>query len=73
MEAKQQAAELLMKYQNIESLKDYGGMDFEIAKQCALISVENILNMQELVEVDAYIENKITEYYNQVKSELNKL
>jgi hypothetical protein len=73
MEAKQQAAELLMKYQNIESLKDYGGMDFEIAKQCALISVENILNMPELVEVDAYIENKITEYYNQVKSELNKL
>ena len=73
MTPKEKAGEILMKFQNIESLKDYGGMDFEIAKQCAIITVGEIMNMPELVDVDAYIEYQITNYWQQVKDELNQL
>ena len=31
-------AELLMKFQNVESLKDYGGMDYDIAQECTEIA-----------------------------------
>lgn len=31
------AKELVDKFVNIQSLKDFGGMDMELAKQCAII------------------------------------
>ena len=70
MNPKEKAAELLMKFQNVEALKDYGGMDFEIARQCALIAVEECINS--LHDQDEF-DMELIEYWIKVGSELENL
>jgi len=68
----EKAAELLMKYQNIEALKDFGGMDFEIAKQCAIIAVKELIeNNRNLLDTISY--HTELNYLQEVLAELNKL
>lgn len=45
------AAELIKKFQEVPTLKDWGGMDFQIAKECALIAVNEIMNAILSIEV----------------------
>jgi hypothetical protein len=42
MRHKEKALELIAKFQSISILKDFGGMDFDIAKACALIAIDEI-------------------------------
>ncbi len=76
MTHKDKAAELLMKFQNIESLKDFGGMDFEIAKQCAIISVDEIIHALLLPPIANHghmLFDSQLDYWQSVKSELEKM
>lgn len=43
MTEKEKALELIGKYQEHAMLKDFGGMDFEIARGCAMIGLDEIL------------------------------
>jgi hypothetical protein len=43
MTAKEKALELIAKYQGHAMLKDFGGMDFEIARGCAIIGLDEML------------------------------
>ena len=52
MTEKEKALELISKYQNHAMLKDFDGMDFEIARGCALIGIDEMLNH---VEVPSHI------------------
>ncbi len=38
--SEQYNAELIMKFQNVKSLKDYGGMDYDIAQECVEIAIK---------------------------------
>ena len=47
---KEKALEIVNQFANIKSLKDYEGMDYELAKECALITIDrNIEIFTELV------------------------
>ena len=75
MNAKDKAIELVNKYRNISLLLDYGGMDFEIAKQCALIACDEVRNhiiMSTPID-DPYANLFALEYWESVKNEIEKL
>lgn len=40
MTHQEKAREIVERFQSIKSLKDFGGMDSDIAKECAVICVE---------------------------------
>jgi len=65
MTPKDKAIELVNKYHNISLLADYGGMDFEIAKQCAIICASELMT-----SYNKWIE---FEYWHDVKTEILKL
>lgn len=44
MNIEQQANELVDKFTNIEFCKDFGGMDKQLAKQCAIICCKLIIS-----------------------------
>ncbi len=44
MEPKDKAEELVNKFYEIENNSDYFGVNWKIAKQCALIAVDEIIN-----------------------------
>jgi hypothetical protein len=60
MEAKEKAKELLDKFSNVALLDSYE------AKQCALIAVDEILDLLRILE-------KNNSYYLEVKHEIEKL
>ena len=67
---KQKAKELFSKYQNIYLTEDSMGIDDELAKQCALIAVDEIISIKLLWF------QKDTEYldfWQEVKEELPKI
>ena len=67
---KEKAKELFSKYQNIYLTEDSMGIDDEIAKQCALIAVDEIISIKLLWF------QKDTEYldfWKEVKEELLKM
>jgi hypothetical protein len=77
------ASELVWKYyHNIEHTisNEYASKDWEIAKQCALISVNEILKLNHPYVIvyesfeDNVIENMTQKHYwQEVKTEINKL
>jgi hypothetical protein len=70
MTPQEKAKELVGNFCNVEFLKDYEGMDYELAKECALITVDEILKA---VESDWSFMEKRKEYWEQVKIEIEKL
>lgn len=73
--AKETAIELVEKYYYIKFLQEFGGMDYELAKQCAIIAVDEIIDTlskytgmhdQEFFDADV-------KFYEQVKTEINNL
>lgn len=70
MNEQEKARGLVGHFEQIEMLKDYEGMGFELAKQCALICVD-----KKLEEVPMYkggLNPRYT-YLQNVKSEIEKL
>ena len=64
---KEKAKELVWQYYHISEhliANEYANKDWHIAKQYALIAIKEILNIVPLVN---------REYYNEVKSEIEKL
>jgi hypothetical protein len=76
MTPKEKAHELVWKfYNNIEHTisNEYADKDWEIAKQCAILSVDEILNL--LINVYGFHEsdNGKVEYWKVIKEEIEKL
>ena len=69
MNAKEKAEELILKFMRLQE-PNYNWFHSKLAKQCALIAVDEILNNhsqeQGLYRIDTY-------YWQQVKSELQSL
>ena len=63
MTPQEKAERLVDKYVEMEYLKDFQGMYFPLAKQCALIAVDEILKEVVLT----------TMYWQEVKQEIQKL
>ena len=40
---KETAIELIKQFENVPMLQDYGGMDIGLAKECAIIAIDNII------------------------------
>ena len=82
MTPKETAKELVEKFINIDYLKHFEGMDYRLAKECALISLEEIKNTTlslmkyfnedrgefEAIELD-YLE-EVKNYINSYENEL---
>jgi hypothetical protein len=66
MTEKEKALGLIAKYQGLEMLKDFGGMDFEIARGCAIIGLDEMLDH---IEVPSHI----YQWFKQVRSELERV
>jgi hypothetical protein len=72
MTRKEKAEELVSKYYNLESEGDKGGwMTLNDAKQCALITVDEIIN--DYNTFPNSFKNKHTSYWQEVKNEIEKL
>ena len=67
---KEKAKELFSKYQNIYLTKDSMGIDDELAKQCALIAVNEIISIK-LLWFQKDTEH--LDFWKEVKEELLKL
>jgi hypothetical protein len=71
MTPKERANELVDKFIYIKELEDNGGMYYSLAKQCALIAVDEILNID---NIKPYILHKeIIEFYQEVKQQIELL
>ena len=80
MTPQEKAERLVDKYVEMEYLKDFQGMYFPLAKQCALIAVDEILKAipSELLDIDNegdsyYYINDDVDYWQKVKQEIEKL
>ncbi|MFY8160481.1 MAG: hypothetical protein ACOVNU_04065 [Candidatus Kapaibacteriota bacterium] len=76
--AKEEAKAIVQKYENIVLLKDFGGMDLELAKECAIMEFNGrIEELQELQEASmfcswrAYADRLL--YLNVIIQEIKKL
>ena len=66
VEAKQKAKELVYNYW--ESLPQWANL--QDAKDCAIIAVDEIIKSQTILSI---YETQINQYWNEVKTEINKL
>ena len=67
---KEKAKELFSKYQNIYLTEDSMGIDDELAKQCALIAVNEIISIKKLwFQKDT----EDIDFWKEVKEELLKI
>ena len=73
MNEQEKARELVGHFEQIEMLKDYEGMNFELAKQCALICVEEIVKNMNWSDMDKGDAMNDHDYWQNVKSEINEL
>lgn len=75
MTPKEKAGKLVKNYINIVP-QDFGGMDKDLAKQCALIAVNEVLNIlpqnEYLEDRGEYYENRERLYWKEVKQEIEK-
>ena len=76
MKPKEKAKELVDKMWNID--EGYGSIGFHEAKQCALIAVDEILQLTKRPTYNPFDWNEITgvrydEYWTEVKQEIEKL
>lgn len=69
MTEKEKALELIGKYQKNAMLKDFGGMDFEIARGCAMIGLDEMLDHLFYIEVPSHI----YQWFKQVRFELERV
>jgi hypothetical protein len=72
MTPKQEALELIQKYLNVDFLKDFEGMNLELAKECSIIAIDEIDNIyQKLTPKDnPYFYLFQLEYWQEVKQEV---
>ena len=70
MKAKEKAKELVDRFLSIEGADDCGNSYSYVAKQCALICVDEILNAP---QIGSGWLHKYEPYWTQVKQEINKL
>ncbi|MCT4228707.1 hypothetical protein HZP39_04235 [Elizabethkingia anophelis] len=68
MEAKEKAEELLNKFENVDLLKDYDGMDKNLAIECAIICVGEFITDS---SYDGRLES--AQYWISVHQELLKM
>jgi len=74
MTPKEKAKELVDKYYNLESEGDKGGwMTKNDAKQCALIAVDECINIHFNLESDRNGIGESFKYWQEVKQEINNL
>mgnify|MGYP003668973399 CR=1 FL=1 len=73
MKAKEKAKELVDRFLNIEGADDCGNSYSYVAIQCALICVDEILQTipEEVMSYKPFMMN--TDYWSEVKQEINKL
>ena len=72
MTEKEKAEELVNKFYEIENNSDYFGVNWKIAKQCALIAVDEVI--QQLTPIEKAPNNKSAfQYWQEVKQEIEKL
>ncbi|MDV3749753.1 hypothetical protein CMU21_18140, partial [Elizabethkingia anophelis] len=50
MEAKDKAKELVKKFENVEYLQDFSGMNERLAVDCAIISADEIISQWEYID-----------------------
>ena len=72
MTAKEKAKNLFLKFRQIPPCSHYTGVDDGEAKQCALIAVDEILNIYQIknAEFEFY---DLRNYWQEVKTEIEKL
>jgi hypothetical protein len=72
MTPKEKAEELVNKFYEIENNSDYFGVNWKIAKQCALIAVDEVI--QQLTPIEKAPNNKSAfQYWQEVKNEIEKI
>ena len=69
---KEKALELFLKFRQIPPSSPYTGVDDDEAKQCAIVAVDEILDIDCCDMSEEHFNNHI-EYWQEVKSELEKL
>jgi hypothetical protein len=72
MESKEKAKELVDRFRNVDYLKDFEGMDIILAKQCALILCDEIIELHK-GKFMCERENQNESYWQQVKQEIENL
>jgi hypothetical protein len=75
MTRKEKAEKLVKNYINVVP-QDFGGMDKDLAKQCALIAVDEILNAINVNTGNAAqgrLIQSLNNYWQEVKQEIEKL
>lgn len=70
MEAKEKADELVEKYRKVESLKDFEGMDNNLAIECAIIAVQEIISTIKIDYMRVQNRMQTVAYWQEVKREL---
>jgi hypothetical protein len=71
MTPKEKAEELVLKYLRLQEKDSYNWFNKGLAKECALIAVDEILNID---NIKPYILHKeIIKFYQEVKQEILKL
>ena len=66
MTPKEKAKELVDKFWYVEPEESCDGMEYQMAQQCALIAVDEIIWLLNNNQIDI-------DYYQEVKQEINKL
>lgn len=74
MRVEEKAQELTIHFYNVNvnNISSYG-MEWEMAKQCALICVEEIIKQFDSVSFNHDIEDLPFKYWEEVKQEINRL
>jgi hypothetical protein len=72
MTSKEKAEELFYKMLSTDKVDDYSFVGSKVAKQCALIAVNEILDIDYFDMSEEYFENTM-EYWQEVKQEIEKL
>ena len=75
MTPKEKAKELVDKYYHLFSVELENTIDYRESKQCALIAVDEILNLDFNIKCDATERcvNPVMNYWQEVKQEIEKL
>jgi hypothetical protein len=73
MNAKDKASDLVCNFYQIQSNEYDYGINWEMAKHCALISVDEIIKENDMFDrTDGYVQQRI-DYWLEVKQEIIKL
>lgn len=77
MTPKEKASDLVCNFYEIQSNEYDYGINWEMAKQCALIAVDEILKAnpceEEATKHDGYVWSDNSNYWQEVKNEIAKL